>query len=104
MRHVTALEEVRWFQIKVEANAMKVLIQNCVTKRFLGKGDEVWHESADQARDFGSSPNAVAYYVSHRGLKDVQVVLHFDYDPRLNIQLSLSESCRNEKRLASERR
>ena len=82
---------------------MKVLIQNCVTKRFLGGGN-TWHESADQARDFGSSPNAVAYYVSHRGLKDVQVVLHFDYDPRLNIHLSLSESCRNKNKLASERR
>ena len=84
---------------------MKVLMQNCVSGRFLGKGD-VWHESVDKARDFGSSPIAVAYYVSNPQLKDVQVVLHFDYDPRLNIQLSLSETRRmpQRKKVAGQRR
>ena len=66
---------------------MKVLMQNCVTRRFLGEGN---------ARDFGSSPNAVAYYVSNPQLNDVQIVLHFDYDPRLNIKLTLSHMLQRE--------
>ena len=75
---------------------MKVLMQNCVTGRFLGKGG-VWHESADKARDFGSNRNAIDYYVAHR-LPDVQIVMHFEPDPRLSITLPLSDSCRDKGR------
>ena len=72
---------------------MKVLMQNCVTGRFLGKGGG-WHESADKARDFGSNRNAIDYYVAHR-LPDVQIVMHFDADPGLDIALPLSERCQD---------
>ena len=70
---------------------MKVLMQNCVTRRFLGKGD-VWYESPNKARDFETSGRAIAYYLS-RQLKDAQIVLHFDRTPRYDIELPLSGAC-----------
>ena len=69
---------------------MKILMQNCVTGRFLGEGD-VWRESPDKARDFGSNKKAIDYYVSNQ-LEDVQIVMYFEPDPRLSITLPLSDS------------
>ena len=77
---------------------MKVLMQNCVTGRFLGKGD-MWYLNANEAMDFGASKNAIAYYISHRS-QDAQIVLHFDGDPRLDIQLPLSSTCRDTQHVA----
>jgi len=70
---------------------VKVLMQNCVTGRFLGKDDE-WHESAGRAQDFGTGASAIAYYVAHR-VPDAQIVLYFGADPHLNIRLPMSRSC-----------
>ena len=67
---------------------MKVLVQNHATGRFLGRGDR-WYKSADMARDFGEGKNAIDYYISHPGMDAVQIVLHFDRSPRLDIQLPL---------------
>jgi len=71
---------------------MKVLIQNCVTRRFLGERG-AWHRSAAKAKDFKAGTEAIDYYVTH-GLEDVQIVLHFDFAPRLNIELPLTNSGR----------
>ena len=73
---------------------MKVLIQSCVTRRFLGEGD-VWQESPREGKDFGSGPNAIAYFTSHPGLRDVQIVLHFEYDSDLDIELRVSRKSQN---------
>ena len=75
---------------------MKVLIQNCLTHRFLGKGDK-WYKSPDKARDFGSGEKAIAHYIKHR-LKDAQIVLHFHRTPGQDIDLPLSETCKKRSR------
>ena len=66
---------------------MKVLMQNRITRRFLGK-DAVWQRSTAKARNFGSSEKAIAYFRSHR-LKNVQIVLRFEV-VRYDIELPLT--------------
>ena len=75
---------------------MRVFIQNCVTGQFLGVGG-VWRRSVDGAKDFKGSFEAINYCTNRR-LEDAQIVLHFDYDPRLDIELPFSDSCHNKRR------
>jgi len=74
--------------------AMRVLIQNYVSRRFLGDGD-LWCESPRDARDFHSSEIAIPHYILHK-FEDAQIVLHFDYDSRLDIELPLSKACQRQ--------
>jgi len=70
---------------------MKVVIQNCVTRRYLSDGDD-WCEDTANAKDFGSGIVAIDYAIK-RSLPDCQVVLSFN-DPKLDVQIPFTESCK----------
>ena len=64
---------------------MRVLVQNCVTRKFLGEGC-IWLNSQAEAKAFRTGADAVDFCFTH-DLEDVQVVLHFDSAAHLDIQL-----------------
>jgi len=71
---------------------MRILVQDCVTRRFLGEGS-LWGSSAAEARNFRTSGEASDFCFSS-DLKDVQVVLHFDFAVHQNIELPLGKPSR----------
>ena len=71
---------------------MRVLVQNCVTRKFLGEGC-MWLSSQAEAKAFQTSVEAVDFCFSNK-LDDVQVVLHFDFATHQNIELPLNQPCR----------
>jgi len=71
---------------------MRVLVQNCVTRKFLGEGG-IWLNGQSEAKAFRTGVEAVDFCFTN-ALEDVQVVLHFDYAAHQNIELPLNKPCR----------
>ena len=68
---------------------MRVLVQNCVTRKFLGEGF-VWLNSQAEAKAFRTGVDAVDFCFAN-DLDDVQVVLHFDFAAHQNIEFPLNK-------------
>ena len=67
---------------------MKVLIQNCVTKRYLCTGrKDHWCDDTAKAKDFGNGVVAIDYVIK-QNLSECQVVLSFG-NPELDIVLQV---------------
>ena len=71
---------------------MRVLVQNSVTRIFLGEGC-IWLSSEVEAKAFRTSVEAADFCFTNK-LDGVQVVLHFDFAAHQNIELPLNQPCR----------
>jgi hypothetical protein len=70
-------------------SGMRVLIQDCSTKLFLRNAKAVdWCDSADKAKNFGSSVTAINHAVDQR-LPDCEVILKFG-NPKYDIHFTVS--------------
>jgi hypothetical protein len=69
--------------------AMRVLVQNGDTGLFL-KSDKLWTNQAVEARDFGSSLDAIQQVIDLH-LRNPDIVLSFG-DPKLDLKISLGNA------------
>lgn len=69
---------------------MKVVLQNCVTGRFLGNKHR-WLVTDADAMTFPDTASAIHYVIRH-GLPDCEAVLKFG-SPEYDIQVPISKSC-----------
>jgi hypothetical protein len=70
--------------------AMKVLLQDCRTHRYLTQGND-WTHQTSEARNFENSEQALR--TAHvRGLEHYQIVLKFEQD-RYDVHLAKSAGC-----------
>jgi hypothetical protein len=70
---------------------VKVCIQNCLTRDYLGE-DRDWVKSDAKAKSFDSSVAAIEFLTQLR-LADCDVVLKFD-PGEYDLRLPVSENCR----------
>ena len=71
---------------------MRVLVQNCITRKFLGE-DGLWLNNQAEAKVFRAGLEALDFCFANK-LDDVQVVMHFDSATHQNIELPLLKPCR----------
>jgi hypothetical protein len=68
--------------------ARHIFIQDCQTKMFLG-ADNQWTLDPEQARDFGTTLNAVAHALTHR-LAGAQMLVRFGETTARDVEVPLS--------------
>jgi hypothetical protein len=65
----------------------QIFVQSCDTKLFLAEGN-TWTAESMEARNFGTSLNALVHCVQHK-LHEMQIVVRFDTPGAADVVLSV---------------